>query len=227
MISIIYRLTEHVSLGTRPYWYRKDKCLKSFLKALEVATNVVDRVIFVHDGPGDTLLNQIPKKFDLVKINACDNLKSYHTVLGIADNLDSNLYFVEDDYLHKSESIISLDSVLPTLKYASTYNHPENSKEKWNFFNFPPIEQTSFKSAFNNTWNPTGFCCYTYGIENSVYKKVSSMLKTMGTYDIGVCLEMHKLGYPLWTSTPALSMQVDSYLNDISWKDLNDSIITD
>jgi hypothetical protein len=229
MISLIYRLTEHETDGNfkvfRPHWYRKDKCLRSFLHAVEFAKDVIDRVIFVHDGPEGILFNMIPDKFDVVKINTCDNLKSYHTVLGIADNLNSNLYFVEDDYLHKPESILSLDLVLPDLKYASTYNHPVYRIEDWDAAGFPPIKDNTFISKNNKYWKITGYCCYTYGIENSVYKEVSPMLKAMGLFDIGTSVEMHRRGFPLWTSEPGLSTQVDPYLSlGVDWEAFNNSI---
>jgi hypothetical protein len=232
MISVIYRLTEQEATSIRPgrpHWYNKSKCLKSFLNAVEFSKDVIDQVFFVHDGPGDFLLNQIPKKYNIVKINVQDNLKSFHTVLDIADNLNSNLYFIEDDYLHMPDSISATESMLPELKFITNYDQPI-SFEWWHLCIFPPVEnKVAFDAKFNKLWRTTRLCCYTYAIERNIYNQQAEMLRSMGIEDTKMCIEMHKRGYPLWVSTPGLSTHVDiGHFGlgspAVSWESFNNSI---
>ena len=69
MINLIYRLCENETDGNiksvRPSWFSKEKCLKSFLNAVEFARDQIDKVIFVHDGPEGILFNQIPKEKEI------------------------------------------------------------------------------------------------------------------------------------------------------------------
>ena len=169
LLNIIYRLCEAEADGNirdiRPSWYSKQKCLKSFLDAVEFAGDQVGRVIFVHDGDGDILFNLIPKKYEIVKIHVKNNLASLNKTFDIADEIGGSIYFVEDDYLHKPESILEIAKALPELKLVTGYDHSEKHTRRYhNEYNFDIFKRNS------GIWETAEFACCTYAVDESIYK---------------------------------------------------------
>ena len=228
MINIIYRVCETNASFTgafRPSWYSKEKCLKSFLKSVEFSKNHIGKVVFVHDGPRGKLFDQIPKEFEIFKIDENSAPKSYDITLDIGKDIGGNIYFTEDDYLHKPESIAKIDMVLPELKLVTGYDHPSKYTSQYDYFNFTVIKKNIFDTASNMNWQTSKFCCLTYAIEESTYKKVQPIIKNKSLDDIGLFVELNNRGIPLWASTPGLTTQVDSYLSpDVNWEEFNNML---
>jgi hypothetical protein len=225
MINVIYRLCERESSGTaRPSWFSKEKCLTSFLNSVEYSKNHINKVIFVHDGPEGELLNQILfTPYEMVKIHEHSNLGSLIKTFDIASAIGGNIYFIEDDYLHKPESIAKIDMVLPDLKLVTGYDHLSKYTNQYGPFNLE--KKTIFDTTTNMTWQTAEFCCATYAIEESTYKKFQSTIRSKNVDDIGTFVELNNKGVPLWSSIPGLSTQVDSYQSpNVNWEEFNSTL---
>ena len=109
-LNIIYRLCENETDGNlrdiRPEWFNKIECLKSFIDSCTYANDHIHSLTFLHDGPKGPLYDYLINcEFEINKVEHKDNLKSLLTTFDIADELHGDIYFVEDDYVHKLDSV--------------------------------------------------------------------------------------------------------------------------
>lgn len=223
MLNIIYRLCELEADGNlrphRPKWFSKQKCLRSFLLSLEYCKDRIGKVIFVHDGEPGPLMDMI-KNDEVVKINDKSNLLSLYKTLEIADQIGGNIYFVEDDYLHKLESIAKINSVLPELKLVNGYDHLHRYTET----NDIPYELKIILRD-NYHWRTAESTCCTYAVEESLYKQISPLIREFGLDDRGLFRRLHEMNIPLWTALPGLTTQIDPYLSPgVDWETFNSKI---
>lgn len=228
MFNVIYRLCENEADGNlrphRPFWFSKQNCLKSFLNAVNFAENRIDKLIFVHDGSGDTLLNMIPKKYEIVKINENSNIKSLYKTYDIADELDGDLYFVEDDYLHLPLSILKIYSALPNYKLINGYDHSDRYTRNDDIIYQVKVD---FNLNSNHHWRTAESTCCTYAIEGTIYKQLSPLIRNYGLNDRELFRHLHRIGLPLWTPIPGVTSQIDTNLSPgINWFDFNDYVST-
>ena len=224
LLNIIYRLCEAEADGNirdiRPRWYSKQKCLNSFLDAVEFAGNEVSQVIFLHDGDGQILLNEIPDKYEIRKTFVKSNLGSLNETFDIADEIGGSIYFVEDDYLHKPESILEIAKALPELKLVTGYDHSEKHTRRYhNEYSFDTIKRTS------GIWETAEFACCTYAVDESIYKTIAPTIRKIGLWDIKLFETLARMGYSLWTPNPGLTTQVDSYMSPgVDWEEFNKNV---
>lgn len=226
MLNIIYRLCENEADGRlrphRPTWFSKQKCLSSFLSSVKLAENRIEKIVFVHDGPGDILLNSIPKEFEVVKIHDSSNASSLYKTFEIADQIGGNIYFVEDDYLHLPHSITQIDIVLSKYKLVNGYDHPDRYT-RTDDINYKLKLEFDFESGLH--WRTAESTCCTYAVEEQTYKQIAPVIREYGLNDRGLFRHLHGIGVPLWTSIPGITSQIDTNLSPgIDWKRYNDSI---
>lgn len=226
MLNIIYRLCELEADGRlrphRPDWFSKQNCLQSFFTALGYASSHVNKVVFVHDGPGDILLKMIPEKFEVVKINDQSNASSLYKTFDIADDIGGNIYFVEDDYLHLPLSIKKIDLALPKGKLINGYDHPDRYT-RTDDINYPLRVQFDFEG--NHHWRTAESTCCTYAVEEELYKQISPVIRKYGLDDRGLFRHLHGLGIPLWTALPGITSQIDTNLSPgVDWKGFNNAL---
>lgn len=109
----------------RPHWFDKWRCLQNFMSVFEGhdITLVADGVT---DDVGDKLKNLYPW-VDLRRTTFGSNAGSFLYCLEEAVTLDphTNVYFVEDDYIHHEGADIILEQGLSHSPYASLYDHPD------------------------------------------------------------------------------------------------------
>ena len=233
MLDIIYRMCENESDGNnryfRPNWYTKQNCLKSFLTALDVATHKLGRVIFLHDGPGDILLNMIPNKYEVVKIDKRRNYDSLFKAYEIADELTGDLYFVEDDYLHLPDSILKIATILPKFSLVSGYDH---------YSRYDPIKHTGekdidykvqivFDDETNHHWRTIESVCHTFAITRELYNRAQPVIRHPEciSHDRNLFRALWYNNVPLWTPVPGITTQVDPYMSPgIDWEGFNKNV---
>jgi hypothetical protein len=224
LLNIIYRICEAEADGKlrdiRPHWYSKQKCLKSFIDAIEFAGDQVGQVIFLHDGDGQILLNLIPDKYEIRKTFVKNNRDSLYETFDIADEIGGSIYFVEDDYLHKPESILEIAKALPELKLVTGYDHAEKYTGKYHAEYGFDIEKKT-----HGIWQTAEFACCTYAVDESIYKIVSPTMKIYGLWDTKLFKALHTLGIPLWSSKPGLTTQVDRCMSPgVDWEEFNKNV---
>ena len=232
MINIIYRVCENETDGNfkdcRPIWFNKLNCLKSFIISVIHAGNNVDKIIFLHDGPKGILFDFITNcniKSEIIKIDYRDQTKSLFKSVEIANHLcsttENDIYFIEDDYLHQIDSVLKLSKAVKTFGLVTGYDHlyryiPVN----------PPDVDYNLKIVFdtetNLHWRTTESTTHSWLTRSDIYKKISNEILNFGLWDIGLFIELHRQGIPLWSPMPGLTTQVDNLMSPgIDWEKLN------
>jgi hypothetical protein len=109
----------------RPNWFNKWHCLSNFVSVF----NDHD-ITLIADGVDDTTwdkLNQLFPTITLNRTNFGSNAGSFLYALDQAIKLpqETQVYFVEDDYLHHEGADIILQQGLSKSPYVSLYDHPD------------------------------------------------------------------------------------------------------
>lgn len=222
-LNIIYRLCENETDGNirdiRPEWFNKIACLQSFINACEYANEHIRSVTFVHDGPEGPLwnyINQFTWKPNIVKVDHKDNLKSLLTTFDIADKLGGNIYFVEDDYIHKLDSIDKIAKAVRTLGLVGGYDHPDRYIRNDDIYYELKI---IFDNDSNIHWRTSESTCCTWAASSDVYNLIKDIVRQYGIWDRELFRDLHRRGIPLWTSVPGLTTQVDKCMSPgVDWK---------
>lgn len=225
-LNIIYRLCENETDGNlrdiRPEWFDKIRCLQSFITACQYAEMRIMSLTFVHDGPEGPLHNYLidsglrPK---VVKIYHSDNLKSLLKTFDVADELGGDIYFVEDDYLHKIDSIDKIAKAVRTLGLVGGYDHPDrylrNDDAQYDL-------KIKFDAESYHHWRTSESTCCTWAVRSDVYQQIKSDIRQYGIWDRELFRHLHRKGIPLWTSIPGLTTQVDQYMSPgVNWKEIS------
>ena len=226
MLNIIYRLCENETDGNlrdiRPEWFNKINCLRSFLDAVHNAGDLIGEVIFVHDGTEGPLFKYIIDTIEnpnIVKINHKDNLKSLLTTFDVADNLEGDIYFVEDDYLHSPLSIEKIALAVKKLGLVGGYDHPD----RYTRDDDAPYElKIIFDNDSDTHWRTSESTCCTWAARSDVYEQIKYDIRLYGIWDRELFRFLHRKNIPLWTSIPGLTTQVDKYMSPgINWQFIN------
>ena len=224
-LDIIYRCYNAEVEGNfkwiRPDFFDKIKCLKTFLNAVDYSSDVINSVIFLHDGPKGRLYNNIPKNFEIIEVDYKDNEKSLLETFKIADRLNNHIYFVEDDYLHLKNSINTIYHGVLNFKLVTGYDHLDRYTRSDDIT--MGKDYVAFSKKTNSHWRTCESTCCTWActreLWNSNLREASYKFK----------LEDRKLfrflfsekNIRLWNPIPGVTTQVDSNLTPcINWKDL-------
>jgi hypothetical protein len=225
MIDIIYRCCNAEVEGNfkwiRPNFFDKIKCLNTFLKSVEHCSNVINKVIFLHDGPKGRLYENIPKKFEIIEVDYRDNEKSLLETFKIADNLDKHIYFIEDDYLHLEKSIDTIYNGVLNFKLVTGYDHLDRYTRTDDIT--MGKDYIAFSKKTNSHWRTCESTCCTWActrdLWNSTMKNAAYNFKLQDR-DLFRYLTIEK-NIRLWNPIPGVITQVDQNLSPgINWKDL-------
>lgn len=197
----------------RPAWFDKISCLQSFINAVEYARKNISSVTFLHDGPPGPLLDYIdrlPWMEEYCKINHKDNLQSLLTTFHIADEKRNDIYFVEDDYIHKIYSIEKIAKAVKNLGLVGGYDHPD----RYTRTDDAPYElKLVFDVDSDMHWRTSESTCCTWAATREVYRSIRQDIESYGIWDRELFRHLHRRGIPLWTSIPGLTTQVDQCMS--------------
>jgi hypothetical protein len=233
MISCVYRFCEEGNVSNptyttyRPTWFSKKKCLQSFLNAVDYAGSTVKEVIFVHDGPKGELYEIISEKYSVIKLNRNENYSSSVDTLNFCKDLSENFYLLEDDYLHKPNSIKAIDNVLDKFLFATNYDHPgQYTKEFSHLYDIPRKHLEYFDQQTEINWRTRDFCCYTFAVNKDLFKEKSYFFHKNVCQALSLCIDLYVEGVNLWSSDPGLMMQLDKFAEPFEkeWKEFNEQI---
>ena len=131
-----YRTCLGENKATRPSWYSKELCLKSFLLSfdklnLEIKSELivlVDGYLKPHDEWSKTIKTLIEPRGFIVENPAVGNVESNINIIRTASSLPENrvVIFAEDDYLWLALALLGLQHSLTELpvSYSTPYDHP-------------------------------------------------------------------------------------------------------
>jgi len=195
----------------RPEWFNKIACLQSFLNAVEFADSEVKSLTFVHDGPEGPLFDYLKQNScHIVKVNHKDNLKSLLSTFDVADELGDNIYFVEDDYIHKIYSVDKIAKAVRTLGLVGGYDHPDRYTRN---DDAPYDLKIVFDDESNYHWRTSESTCCTWAARSDVYQLIKQDIRQFGIWDRELFRHFHRRGIPLWTSIPGITTQVDKCMS--------------
>jgi hypothetical protein len=223
-LDIIYRCCEaEVNppfKWIRPPWFNKIKCLHTFLNSVELNKDIINKVVFLHDGAEGQLLNHIPSKFHIEKVNFKNNEYSLLRTFDIADSLTSEVvYFVEDDYLHLPHSINYIFNGALTLNLVNGYDHLDRyirdddlTKNK---------ESITFLKETNCHWRTAESTCCTWASTREMWNLIKQSARHFKLEDRKFFRNLIKNEIRLWTPMPGVTTQVDDKLSPgINWENI-------
>jgi hypothetical protein len=203
----------------RPHFYNKLKCLETFIESVKVSTNIINKVIFLHDGPKGKLYNSIPREYDIVCINELTDGGSLAAAHKIADELTNDIYFAEDDYLHLKDSIRIVYEGVNAYGLVTPYDHLHR------YINNDDItigkESIAFSQKTNCHWRTCESTCNSWATTRALWSGiVGDLAKKYRPYDRDLfrCLYTdHNIR--LWNPIPGVTTQVDENMSPgIDWE---------
>jgi hypothetical protein len=113
------------STPNRPEWFDKWRCLENFVNVFKEHD-----ITLIADGVEADVWDQLTTLYptlDLQRTSFGSNAGSFLYALDQATKLDpyTNVYFVEDDYLHHEGADVILEQGLSKCPYVSLYDHPD------------------------------------------------------------------------------------------------------
>lgn len=221
-IDIIYRCCEAEVdppyKFIRPSWFNKLKCLDTFLESVKQNTDFIGRLIFVHDGPEGKLYNRIPQEYEIRKIDVQNNEACLLHAFKIADELTNNIYFVEDDYLHLTQSVKTIYHGVKNFKLVTGYDHLDRYT-RTDDISYGK-EYIAFSKKTNCHWRTVESTCCTWActrqLWNSVIRTYATKYK-LNDRDLFRSLNIEQ-NIRLWSPIPGVTTQVDKCLSPgIEW----------
>ena len=231
-LQIIYR---HVGVNAsqviskdRPKWFTHEICFANLVKTIKDSRNsgmeVNLHVLF--DGNEETYAKDFIKQYyeaaqssstpDLLKFKlkifeggsqylAMQNAINY--IEGSNFSEQDYIYLLENDYLHDSRWITSLDELLKShipFDYISLYDHPD--KYPFNKCSHEMHQELVSKLFFTKTmhWRTTPSSCASFITSMKVFKEDNSILR-MGLMDHLMFDELNKIGRVMVSPIPSLS----------------------
>lgn len=126
---IYYRLSSHSSNVPRIPWANKLYCLQNFLTVFSNET-----IFLIQDNFDSTLPNLFHPNIKIESTNLGNSASFLHALTkAINNDIDEQIYFVEDDYLHHPLAAKSLLEGFQIADYVTCYDHPD--KYSADYFN--------------------------------------------------------------------------------------------
>jgi len=207
----------------RPIWFDKWKCLENFVNVFKSHD-----IHIIADSVDDDTFNKLKKIYNFLEIektNFGNNAGTFLHGLSQAITLpsDTNVYFVEDDYIHHEGSDIILEQGLERSPYVSLYDHPDKywNKNSEKFFKILITEDCH--------WRTTGSTTMTFASKASFLKEdIDIFYKWCGgtdnwTHDTQLFTELSNKR-SLITPIPGYATHLDSWViaNLVDWKSVLD-----
>lgn len=191
----------------RPVWFDREKIFDKFQDTF--TSDVIYTAVF-DNGSGNINDHFISKKnVDVIEIHAGTEAKSFTNILQYVNeqnyNDDDIIYFVEDDYLHKTGWI---DILLEGVKYIGAeyftlYDHPDK-------YYLPMYDnlQSKIIQAPSTYWRTTPSTTCTFACKFSTLKK---RFKTHIQYCNGEYTRDHDMFTELWRTGSNLISCIPGY----------------
>jgi len=212
-IKVVYRISDAGYSKVKPDYITNENCLRN---AVEVFGK--DNFHVIADNVSDTTKEMILKYVDGVKIVSVGHgAGTFNLALDWALEQDENLlvYFLENDYLHKSNSIdIINEGIELGADYVSLYDHPDKYipavRGGNKFVDEDGGEVTKVYLSKSCHWKLANSTTMTFAGKVKSLKRDESILRkwtNMGHYprDFDMFLELRDNGVALMTPMPGYS----------------------
>lgn len=248
MLDVIYRPcgaeTEpgHYRVGQeqhRPKWFSKQNIYNSLLISLITAKEYINKFYIFYDGEfkgefynyiKDTfpILQKNAIKFEFREINQNSVFGSVKYSTTFACSQKNDFYIVEDDYLHKPDSISQMVKALPKFGILTGYDHVRQYKILDEFSLGGYTIDVDFDFNSNIHWRTTKSVGHTYMVSKRVNEQAGDILCSDQSVrsDWDLWKTLHTMNIPVWAAIPGIVTQVDPWMSPgVDWESVNNSIL--
>lgn len=248
MLNVIYRpcgsetAPGYYRIGQdqhRPKWFSKQNVYKSILIALINAKSHINKFYLFYDGEfkGD-FYNHLVDSFPIleyhgidyelreIKQNSVFGSVKYSTTFACEQGIDS--YIVEDDYLHKPDSIVQMIKALPKYKLLTGYDHLRQYTilDEYSLGGYTVDVDFDFESGMH--WRTSKSVGHTYMVSKEIIEKAGDVLccdqSVRSDWDLWKTL--HSMNIPIWVSIPGIVTQVDPWMSPgVNWEEVNEIVL--
>ncbi|MEA3357469.1 MAG: hypothetical protein U9Q67_03470 [Patescibacteria group bacterium] len=177
MLHILYRASDCENPKVRPSYFSKALCLKSLIQSIQQITNY--RFSFYYDSPVvPEEFSRILKKINspVIKLPNLGNSGSFWHVYKDAIEIPPEdwVYFVEDDYIHKEDSIKKLTECINHIEvadYITLFDHPVRYATDDHFGLDVPHRNNTIYITESHHWRTQESTCMTFAAKAKTLKK--------------------------------------------------------
>jgi len=214
-MKVIYRISDAGYNKIKPDYINNETCLKNFCN---VFFDHIHDILIIADNCSDATIDMINKYIDpinIIKVSVGNGAGTFNLALDKALTYadDEIVYFVENDYLHKQLSPITLRQGFELgASFVALYDHPDKYLDPslgGNPYCEGGAEDTRVYLTESCHWKITNSTTMTFASKVSTLKRVESTLRkhTMGSYpdDFKMFLELREQNELLISSIPGYS----------------------
>lgn len=212
-MRIIYRISDSGYNKVKPEYINNESCLKNFIS---IFGN--QNLEIIADNCSDATLKMISKYVDpcrIQKVSIGHGAGTFNLALDEALKYDDEtiVYFVENDYLHKSNSgQVIVEGLQLGASFVSLYDHPDKylpPSQGGNPYCEGGAEDTRVYLTKSTHWKITNSTTMTFASTVSTLKRTEETLRkyTQGSYpeDFKMFLDLREQGELLISSIPGYS----------------------
>ena len=241
-LKCYYRICDKAKMGWGFTW---KQCLLNFIDYFQPTP---DELILFLDNSEQSTVNDVSdicqtygfKMPELTKYgNSYSFYKSAEKALNDIETDEDMIYFVENDYLHRSGSKFALTEMLNTFGkdgYVTLYDHPDKyypfffDTNRNQYANYCEIEEnTNIKSKIHylksGWWRTVPTTCMTFGCKAKVLKEDFSVIKehtepygAKQPKDFDMFNKLIASGRELYSSIPSYSSHTSLMATGVDWK---------
>ena len=210
-MQVIYRISDSGYPKEKPDYVNNKNCFDNALKVFDKANWLV-----IADSVNEDTKLYIESKVDNVNhVNVGHGAGTFNLALDFALTLDDYeiVYFIENDYLHKKDSQLVLESGFDlAFDYVTLYDHPDkymNPVEGGNVFCLGRSEETRVFLGEYCHWKLTNSTTMTFASRVKTLKEDEDVLRKWTNethpHDFNMFIELKQRGRRLASSIPGYS----------------------
>jgi hypothetical protein len=224
-MKIIYRISDTGYNKVKPSYIGNENCLRNATKIF----NQVEWLVIADNTSSSTDEMILKYQSNITKVNIRHGAGTFNLALDEALKLDDKevVYFLENDYLHKSNSLkILLEGINIGADYVSLYDHPDKYIDGANPFVEGGGEYTKVFLSESCHWKLTNSTTMTFASKVKTLREDESILRkwtnTTHPHDFQMFLELRDKGRSLITPLPGYSTHGETaWLTPlITWNDI-------
>ena len=174
-IKIYYRISEAGYQKVKPKYINNEQCLKNFVSRFKT-----EDIQVIADNISKETYEMVQKYVSKENIEMCsigNGAGTFHKTLDYACKLpeDYFVYFVENDYLHRKNSLqVLIDGFNKGFDYITLYDHPDKymlPKHGGNKFCIDGAEETRIYFSQLSHWKLTNSTTFTFATKVEILKE--------------------------------------------------------
>jgi hypothetical protein len=223
MLTILYRacdkeLEQPPKREGRPHWFSKINNFKSIHASIQNSKykNSI-KLITLMDGNSSTLSDFITSlNYEIIFTKTGSNNDSLKYQLNYAKDLDTDLYFLEDDYLHTENAITHIINGISKFGLVTGYDHYDRYSRNDDIT--MGCESIYFHEGLH--WRTCESTTCTWAVKKDIFKNILPIAENFLLHDREFFRFLNRNNIKLYSPIPALSTHVhEPYMSPgIDWE---------